>query len=68
MKDELPALPGNVPLKVSKRPNTVSVSSQIPAADSQAKAPVSTSALWTQYFPVDKKEEAPAAGRIQGDT
>lgn len=42
-------------------------SSQIPRQlRCQAKAPVSTSALWTQYFPVDKKEEAPAVGTDPG--
>ena len=39
-----------------------------PATAAQAKAPVSTSALWTQYFPVDKKQEAPAVDIGSSDT
>ena len=39
-----------------------------PATAAQAKAPVSTSALWTQYFPADKKQEAPAVDIGSSDT
>ena len=31
----------------------------------EAKAPVTASAVWTQFFPVEKKEEAAFSGLLE---